>query len=322
MDLVRHTRPIRVVRVRVLLGVSVFVLLAPGHLLAQEARPEAISTAIASEAATPVADQPVTRLNQRITFFTDRAAFEALYPGLTLEDFEDLDVPPGTGCNGTPPLNAASSNPGCVSPGDIANGLQFDVVIGGGSGTYAAFGVGFISAPSNVLGPSGSSDHALLSFPGPGAVFAAGFDIACPLVQNVVGVSVSGATGFLGSTTVTCQDFPGTFLGMVSPDPIGEISLSHTPAAQAYEFLDNVLFGTQHDDLVLDFGGVFGTWVLYDNGPNTPLSPGGMSSLAAGESYAPLGPSPEEIATGDIDGNGRMDAVFDFPGFGLWGLDE
>ena len=95
------------------------------------------------------------------------------------------------------------------------------------------------------------------------------------------------------------------------------------------------MFGTQQDDLVLDFGGP-GTWVLYDTG-STPLlvdgaitgqEPGqsdvrGFSdtraSIAGARAYAQLHTSsPEEMTVADIDASGRPDLILDFPGFGLW----
>ena len=54
-------------------------------------------------------------------------------------------------------------------------------------------------------------------------------------------------------------------------------------------------------DVLMDFGSGVGLWGRYDAfvGQLHPVSP-------------------EEMATGDVDGNGQDDAILDFPGFGVW----
>lgn len=58
---------------------------------------------------------------------------------------------------------------------------------------------------------------------------------------------------------------------------------------------------TRRTDLLLDFGPTFGLY-SYTNGIWSHLHPF----------------SPGPMSTGDLDGNGVADAVFDFPGYGLW----
>ena len=200
---------------------------------------------------------------------------------------------------------------------------------------YAALGAGYLGAPSTAIGPSFFVDDALLRFPGPGGVFVAGFDIACPFNQGPLSIEVYSLHRFLGSTTVNCGAFPGTFLGMASSYPISLIATLDPGLVGRSEVFDNLVFGPLQDDLVFDFG-AFGTWVLYDNGPNAPITAAAVTSPRPGtagvqgfsdtggpiqeqRAYAQLHASnPEEIATGDIDGNGRKDAILDFPGFGVW----
>src|SRR5947199_46152 len=59
-----------------------------------------------------------------LTFFTDRAAFQASAPNLAVEDFEQGKVPTGgvMGCPG--PIDAATSSP-CFSAGAIRPGVPF-----------------------------------------------------------------------------------------------------------------------------------------------------------------------------------------------------
>ena len=176
--------------------------------------------------------------------------------------------------------------------------------------------------PVRLSGPIGTVDTPWLRFPGPGGVYVAGFDIACPINPGPLSIAVYDngdlGGGFLGSTMVDCQAFPGAFVGVTSTAPIGVILVVYDSAAARVELLDNLVFGPRQDDLVLDFGAGFGTWGLFDYGSTAPLSDSAVTSPSS-RAYAQLHvSSPEEIATGDIDGNGRMDAILDFPGFGVW----
>ena len=146
-------------------GVSLFLLLcAPVNLLAQQSWTEAAemgAVVIEPAAAAPFADQPLSR--GVVVAYSNRSEFESTFPGLTLEDFEDLDVLPGAFCAGLAPLNASTNDPGCVAPGDIVDGFQLDATP---NGQYAVYGAGVAGVPSTVIGPSAFVDDAVLSFPG------------------------------------------------------------------------------------------------------------------------------------------------------------
>lgn len=71
---------------------------------------------------------------------------------------------------------------------------------------------------------------------------------------------------------------------------------------------------TRGDDVALDWGssgGASGLWVLYNNGPNAPV--GGGANLSRLHTL-----SPDELATGDLDGTLRDDLIAEFPGAGVW----
>ena len=330
-----HTRTLSV---RVVVGVSLLGLVfAPGTLLAQESSTKLAETspaAVALEAVAPAADSPATRLSRQVEFFTDRAAFEALFPALTLEDFEDLDVLPDSLCTGAPVLDAMTNVPGCVGTGDIAAGIELRVDnVAANLPDWAALGAGFLGVSSRVVGPNDTIDGFIFDFP-EGDVFAVGFDVSCVFAgvggADVIVYAPSGE--ILGMNTVFC-DPAVRFRGMVSQMPMDRIHVAVTGFAS--EMFDNILFGTQQADLVFDFGGP-GTWVLYDNGPNAPLTDGAMTDpgigagdvrgftdtrrpIAGAPIYAQLhASSPEEMTVADIDGNGRPDVILDFPGFGVW----
>jgi hypothetical protein len=58
---------------------------------------------------------------------------------------------------------------------------------------------------------------------------------------------------------------------------------------------------TANDDVIVDFGSA-GTWVLYDNADWGKLHSG----------------TPEDVVTGDLDGNGQGEAIIDFGNSGIW----
>ncbi len=62
------------------------------------------------------------------------------------------------------------------------------------------------------------------------------------------------------------------------------------------------LDGSRQDELIVDFGSVYGVWVLWNNQRWAQLHP--MTSNG--------------IAVGDLDASGRKDLVIDFPGFGIY----
>ena len=83
------------------------------------------------------------------------------------------------------------------------------------------------------------------------------------------------------------------------------------------------------DDVAVDFGGAFGVWGLFNNGPSaslqgaalasTPTALPSLDGVTSGQLYAQIHPaSPEAMAAGDVDGSGRADLILDFPGAGVW----
>ena len=59
-------------------------------------------------------------------FYTDRSAFEADFPGLTVEDFEEARFPAGPVTLCEEPINSLS-NDDCFIPGEIIPGVDFFV---------------------------------------------------------------------------------------------------------------------------------------------------------------------------------------------------
>ncbi|MDX1547454.1 MAG: hypothetical protein R3247_10725, partial [Rhodothermales bacterium] len=200
-----------------------------------------------------VEQPPAVYKNAALTFYTNRATFEATFPDLTEEDFEGAKTPPNNVCSDLTPLNS-STNDACYGPGAIVDGFEFN--IDGNAGPpidYALLTTGFFGAPSNVVGPNTFLDNAILDFTGADPVFAAGFNATCIFNPGPITVEVFGPGGSLGSTTFTCpSSFPGAFVG-VSSDADEIVSIEFSNSGAAAEVLDDILFGgTVTIDLSLD----------------------------------------------------------------------
>src|SRR5690349_7217467 len=114
-----------------------------------------------------------------LTFFTDRAAFQAQAPNTALEDFEQGKIVAGEamGCPG--PLDATSNNV-CYSAGSIRPGVQFNSDPAHDACAsmceLALLGQGAFGAPSKVLVENHFGDAFVMSFPG-GNIAAVGADV-------------------------------------------------------------------------------------------------------------------------------------------------
>lgn len=177
--------------------------------------------------------------NGALTFYFDRAAFEALYPGLESEDFEAGNVAPG-GVAGFPhPLDSSSNNP-VFSPGDIAEGIQFWASGGTAGSELVIVGAGFNNNPSKQVLANTFVETFEIVFTT--TVNVAGFDLVSHTGADVCEVEVFDVSDVsLGSTTQDCNNAGSAFLGVVSSVPIGRIHIA-SPTDQA-EGVDNVLFG-------------------------------------------------------------------------------
>ncbi len=223
--------------------VAALLWLLPHQALAQESVVEA---ARAGLQATPheltlTAPQAPAKANATLTFYSSSAVFDAAFPGLPLEDFEEGNVGPG-GVVGCPaPLDETNSD-FCFSPGDILPGISFqddpgpDTIDG-----IALIGAGFSGASSKNIVANTFVDAFVIDFTGPDDVFAAGMDLTSYFSNSTCAIDIYGPGGLLGSTTAPCTN-AGSFWGVSSDlDPIVQLVIFST--SNQAEGVDNVRFG-------------------------------------------------------------------------------
>ncbi len=175
-----------------------------------------------------------------LTFYTDRPTFNALFPGLPLEDFEEGIVSPGGvgGCSA--PIDENTNN-GCFVPGDILPGIAFSDNPGPSGDGIALVGAGFGGAPSKRIVANYFAETFDIFFPN-NDVYLAGMDLACYFGADTVNINIYGTGGALiGTTTGSCTPGGSSFWGVSSDQYITRINIS-SPAGQA-EGVDNIAFG-------------------------------------------------------------------------------
>ena len=186
----------------------------------------------------------------QVTFFTDRAVFDPISE-LPVEDFEDANVAADDFAFVSEPLNSSTFS-SVFSPGDILAGIAFEV--NGTSTSLAVYGPDFATnsqitpiGESIGLVPGSGPDSMDMIFSG-GGVNSVGFDLAAgsagggAFVRTAT-ITISGASGVLGTTTVATVADATLFFGVISS--IDKITLVNVafPQNNIFEFVDNVAFG-------------------------------------------------------------------------------
>jgi hypothetical protein len=207
------------------------------------------------------------RADAILTFYVNRAAFDAANPGLPIEGFQNANT--GTAAF-TGPLDMNSNN-ASFSPGDILPGITFQDNPGPDAGAMFVAGPGQSTNPTTAIGQNFPASDAMDILLNPG-VNAVAFDI----FQNFGGgsqsgvtqpypVNIFGASGLLGSTIVLVATGQSGFFGVSSdvPGEIVRVSLNH---AGAFDVIDNVAFGASRQDVpepsTLAFAGAMGIGLL------------------------------------------------------------
>ncbi len=111
-----------------------------------------------------------------LTFYGDRASFDAANPGLPCEDWEEF-TDNIVGCDA--PANSGTSCPGGYNAGDIEPGLEIDALVntGPGGNGLVIIPTGFDGNPSIVFGSNTFTDSTVVNL-SPAAA-AIGFDVSC-----------------------------------------------------------------------------------------------------------------------------------------------
>jgi len=178
---------------------------------------------------------------EALTFFNDRATFQAAYPGLSLEDFSGTLVPPDSVLSCPPPFNQFTNN-SCFGPGAIMPGLSVELIDNGNSGENVVLTPAFLGVNCVTVGPNSFGDDSRIDFDPP--IRAAGLDLLSPISGAITfDIEVVGPAGSLGTTTaVSCFTAP-CFWGVASDDVGGINSIVFTNAAGEGELFCNVEFG-------------------------------------------------------------------------------
>lgn len=169
-----------------------------------------------------------------------RAAFDALYPGATLEDFEEARVADGEMGLMAGPLDRFTSN-SIFQPGEIVAGLSIDVgvdndfaenlfVSSPGIFNYTSHAVSFFGG--NTAGPKITIDLA------PGVAYALAMDVTSNPEGRQVTVELFSGASLLGSYEVVGSG-AGTFFGVDSnAGPITRVTMT----GANFFGVDNVAF--------------------------------------------------------------------------------
>jgi hypothetical protein len=155
----------------------------------------------AAQPARPGAHAPTGSL----TFYTDRATFDAAHPGLPLEDYSNTNIPPNSVLNCPGPFDSNTNN-GCFSPGDILPGIS---VVNTTGGDLVVLTPPFFGVNCVAVGPNTFIEDGELQFNPP--VFAVGLDLNSN-VPDTYNIEVFGPGGSLGTTTTPAQ-IPALFWG-------------------------------------------------------------------------------------------------------------
>ena len=181
----------------------------------------------------------------QLTFYSDRAVFEAAFPGLPKEDFEEPNLAQFDSRLCRPPMSQISDDD-CFTPGQIESGIE---ILDEPGPSPESFGIrlagpqgfGFIGPPSHALYVGALSESLAIRFTGPG-VTAAGMDLHAFIQNATCDIDVFGTGGLLGSTTAPCTTL-GSFWGVSSSEFITRIVVrAPTGGNFGAEGVDNLCF--------------------------------------------------------------------------------
>jgi hypothetical protein len=162
--------------------------------------------------------------------YATRAAFNAAFPGLPVEDFEEARVPASSSATMSGPLDINTNNL-IFHPNEILNGLRVNVpntvsnpanmfVSGPGFATYVSHAISFNSATT----PAPQITVDLYN----GGVPSIGLDVTSNPNGNSVTVTALSGVTILGSFLVANAQGAGTFFGISSDaQPITQLQFTN-----------------------------------------------------------------------------------------------
>jgi len=208
-----------------------------------EGAPQSLMGYVASGSPAPetpaVASGAPTGAVQGVQFYYNRGAFNADYPGLPVEGYENGTMPAGSLDSIAHPLDEFSDN-AYFDPGDILPGIQFWATNDHYGDELVVLGVNFMGNPSKTAAANYFADSFHIVFNPP--VLATGMDLQEFLGGYSCQVDVYDADGVLLGSDVTACNEAGVFWGVASDSSfIGEVVI--TSLAGGAQGADNIAFG-------------------------------------------------------------------------------
>ena len=186
----------------------------------------------------PAAVPAVTAQPQSLSYYSSRVDFDASYPGLPVEGYENGSMPNGSIIGIPHPLDASSSN-AYFDPGDILPGIQFWANNNHSGDEIAVLGEQVAGSPSKTAVANYYVDSYRIVFDPP--VGAAGMDLQVYAKSGSCQVDIYDTSGFLASTVSPCSA-AGVFWGVASDAaPLAELVI--TELGGGAEGVDNIAFG-------------------------------------------------------------------------------
>lgn len=192
----------------------------------------------------PRPSAPAPAPNGTITIYTSRALFDADFPGLPLEDFEEGNAPGGGFSVCDAPLDDTGDAACSFAPGEILSGVAFQDNPGPDAAALILLGPGTSLNPSQALIANTFSDSFDILFDPP--VTAAGMDLHSTPAPgsgppDILVIQVFDQNDVLIDTdAAAAASGPGNFWGVSAPVPIGRISMLSTN--NQAEGVDNIEF--------------------------------------------------------------------------------
>lgn len=193
-----------------------------------------------------------------LVLFDDLQTFEAVVgDGLPLEGFDGGNAPaPGDAADHCPePINSASDDH-CFTPGDLLAGFSLSSTTGGG---YVVLGDdhpqvgqdGLAVGPRDIITTQHGNVATIVEFDAEDVTAVSmGVIPGCNGVNVIVQVFNLDDT-MIGSTTIsTDASWETGFLGLVSPDPVGRITLATNPSGG--QLIQDLRFGANPDPVFHD----------------------------------------------------------------------
>lgn len=179
-----------------------------------------------------------------ITTYATRAAFQADFPGLPLEDFEEGNAPGGGFSVCDSPLDDTGDAACGFAPGDILSGVAFQDNPGPDLGSLILLGAGTSLNPTMALIANTFADSFDILFDPP--VGAAGMDLhstdapgSGPPDTLTIQLFDAG-NALIDTVPAAAASGPGVFFGVSSTTPIARISMLSTN--NRAEGVDNIEF--------------------------------------------------------------------------------